>query len=107
MATILSPIIRQKKGTYQQLFKDLNSEGFARVRVNGEIYRTDEEVVLDRYKKHDIEAVIDRLAPSQDRSRLVEACENALRKSEGLLLVMDSEGKDYLYSSNMACPFAG
>jgi excinuclease ABC subunit A len=107
MATILSPIIRQKKGTYQQLFKDLNNEGVARVRVNREICRIDEEIVLDRYKKHDIEAVIDRLDPSQDRSRLVEACENALRKSEGLLIVMDSEGKDYLYSSNMACPICG
>ena len=52
--TILAPVVRQKKGTYGQLFKDLNAEGFARVRVNGEIRRTDEEIELDRYKKHDI-----------------------------------------------------
>jgi excinuclease ABC subunit A len=107
MATILSPIIRQKKGTYQQLFKDLHSEGFARVRVNGKIYRSEEEIFLDRYKKHDIEVIIDRFDPLPDRSRLVEACENATIRSEGLLIVMDSEGKDRLYSSNMACPICG
>ncbi|AKB36518.1 Excinuclease ABC subunit A [Methanosarcina siciliae C2J] len=107
MVTILAPIIRQKKGTYQQLFRDLNSEGFTRARVNGEIHRTDDEISLDRYKKHDIEAVIDRLDPSEDRSRLVEACENALRKGEGLLIAVDAEGKDHLYSSNMACPICG
>src|SRR5512133_403102 len=83
--TILSPIVRQKKGTYQQLLKDLDKEGYARVRVNGKIIRTDEEITLDRYKKQDIEIVIDRLA-SSDRTRLTEAVENALKKSEGLVL---------------------
>ena len=105
--TILAPIVRQKKGTYGQLFKDLNAEGFARVRVNGEIYRTDDEITLDRYKKHDIEIVIDRLNPAEDRSRLVEACENALDQTDGLLIVTDSEGRDRLYSSKMACPICG
>lgn len=107
MVTILAPIVRQKKGTYQQLFRELNSEGFARMRVNGEIHRTDDEITLDRYKKHDIEVVVDRLDPSEDRSRLVEACEIALKKAEGLLIAVDSEGKDHLYSSNMACPVCG
>jgi excinuclease ABC subunit A len=59
--TILAPVVRQKKGTYQQLFKDLDQEGYTRVRVNGEIRRTDEEITLERYRKHDIEVVIDRL----------------------------------------------
>lgn len=88
--TILSPIVRQKKGTYQKLVKDLNSEGFARIRVNGEIYRTDDEITLERYKKHDIEIVIDRLNPKEDHSRLVEACERALERSGGLLIVTGS-----------------
>jgi excinuclease ABC subunit A len=107
MVTILAPIVRQKKGTYGQLLKDLNAEGFARVRVNGEIRRTDDEIVLDRYKKHDIEVVIDRLDPSEERSRLVEACENGLKKAEGLLVVVDPEGAERLYSSKMACPVCG
>lgn len=105
--TILAPVARQKKGTYQQLFRDLNGEGFTRVRVNGEMHRTDDEITLDRYKKHDIEVVVDRLGPAEDRSRLVEACENAIKKAEGLLIAVDSEGKDHLYSSNMACLICG
>ena len=106
MVTILAPLVRQKKGTYQQLVRDLQKEGYSRVRINGEIYRTDEEVALERYKKHDIEVVIDRLETS-DRSRLVEACEAALKKSEGLIIAVDEEGHDYLYSCLMACPECG
>lgn len=105
-ATILAPLVRQKKGTYQQLFRDLDREGYARVRVNGTIYRTDDEITLERYQKHDIEVVIDRLA-TEDRSRLVEACENALKKSDGLIIALDDEGQQHIYSSTMACPLCG
>jgi len=104
--TVLAPIVRQKKGTYQQLLRDLNKEGYARVRVNGTIIRTDEEISLDRYKKQDIEIVIDRLG-SSDRTRLAEAIENALKKSEGLVLVAGEGGKESTYSSLMACPVCG
>jgi excinuclease ABC subunit A len=106
MVTILSPVVRQKKGTYQKLVKDLNREGYLRVRINGEIKRTDEEFALDRYKKHDIEVVIDRVEVS-DRSRLVEACENALKKSGGLVIVVDEKGKETVFSATMACPVCG
>lgn len=87
--TILAPIIRKKKGTYQQLIKDLNTEGFTRVRVNGEIYRTDEEIELERYKMHDIDIVIDRIDvdDENEHSRLVEACERAVERSGGLVYV--------------------
>lgn len=105
--TVLAPVVRQKKGTYGQLFRDLNAEGFMRVRVNGEILRTDEEIELDRYKKHDIQIVMDRLSPAQDRSRLVEAIENALKKAEGLVIVLDADGKEWLFSAKMACPVCG
>lgn len=104
--TILAPVVRQKKGTYQQLLKDLNKEGFTRVRVNGEIHRTDEEVTLERYKKHDIDVVIDRL-DTDDRSRLSEACENALKKSAGLIFVLSSDDKEHIFSSVLACPVCG
>ncbi|MCX6685304.1 MAG: excinuclease ABC subunit UvrA [Methanoregula sp.] len=106
MVTVLSPVVRQKKGTYQQLLRDLNKEGYARVRVNREIIRTDEEINLERYKKQDIEIVIDRLDTS-DRSRLIEAVENALKKSEGLILIVDEAEKESTYSSLMACPVCG
>jgi len=104
--TVLAPIVRQKKGTYQQLLKDLNKEGYARVRLNGKIIRTDEEITLDRYKKHDIEVVIDRLETT-DRARLAEAVENTLKKSDGLVLVADEAGKESTYSSLLACPVCG
>ncbi len=104
--TILAPIVRQKKGTYEQLIKDLGAEGYTRVRVNSKIYRTDEKIKLERYKKHDIEIVIDRIQTS-DTSRLAEASESALKKSSGLLIVSDSKGKDHLYSSTLACPICG
>ena len=106
LITILSPIIRQKKGTYEQLFNDLNKEGYVRIRVDKAIYRTDEEIKLDRYKKHDIEIVIDRFK-TDDNSRLNEAVENALKKSEGLIIVIDKKGNERLYSSKMACPKCG
>ncbi|MGB4234970.1 MAG: excinuclease ABC subunit UvrA [Methanoregulaceae archaeon] len=106
MVTILAPVVRQKKGTYQQLVRDLNREGYMRVRINGEIRRTDEEFTLERYRKHDIEVVIDRLEVT-DRARLVEACENALEKSGGLLISIDESGRESLFSSTMACPVCG
>ncbi len=103
---VLSPIIRQKKGTYEQLFKDLNKEGYTRIRVDKAIYRTDEEIILERYKKHDIEIVIDRIDVS-DKSRLSEACEKALEKSDGLIKILDEKNKEHTYSSKMACPKCG
>lgn len=106
LATILSPIVRQKKGTYGQLFKDLNKEGYSRVRVNKTIYRTGEEIKLERYKKHDIEIVVDRLDVG-DKSRLAEACENALNRSDGLILVLDDNEAEHIYSSKMTCPKCG
>jgi excinuclease ABC subunit A len=104
--TILSPIVRQKKGTYEQLLKDLNAEGYTRARVNKNIIRTDEKVTLERYKMHDIDIVIDRLTTT-DTTRLAEACEHALAKSEGLLIVLNKKDEEFLYSSRMACPVCG
>jgi excinuclease ABC subunit A len=78
--TILSPIIRQKKGTYEKLFEDLHKDGFSRVRVNKEIFKTDDEIELERYKKQDIEIVIGRFNPIEDNNRFMEAIETAIRK---------------------------
>ena len=100
---ILSPIIRQKKGTYEKLISDLNKEGYSRVRVNKELRRTDQKIKLERYKKHDIEIVIDRL-DTNDTSRLAEAVENAIIRSKGLLIVLDGKNKEHVYSANLACP---
>ncbi|MDD4126633.1 MAG: excinuclease ABC subunit UvrA [Methanomicrobium sp.] len=105
--TILSPVIRQKKGTYQHVLTDLNSQGYTRARVDKQIIRTDEEINLERYVKHDIDIVIDRLNPAEDRFRLVEAVESALKNSNGLVIAMPEEGEEKIYSSKMACPVCG
>ncbi|NLI63012.1 MAG: excinuclease ABC subunit UvrA [Methanosarcinaceae archaeon] len=102
--TVFAPIIRQKKGTYQQLIKDLHEEGFSRIRVNGEIYRTEEEIELERYKMHDIDIVIDRVDvdDEDERGRLVEAIEMSIKKSGNLVYVKGSPNsftKDILAKS--------
>ncbi|MEM0465600.1 MAG: excinuclease ABC subunit UvrA [Candidatus Pacearchaeota archaeon] len=105
--TILSPIIRAKKGTYEKKISDLNKEGFTRVRINKIFYRTDEIIKLDRYKKHDIEIVIDRLN-TEDISRLTEAVENSIKKSEDkLVIVLDENNTEKIYSASMSCPICG
>ncbi|MDD1674132.1 MAG: excinuclease ABC subunit UvrA, partial [Methanomicrobiales archaeon] len=107
MITILAPLVRQKKGTYQALLRDLHREGYARVRVNGEIISTEAEADLERYKKQDIEVVIDRFDLS-DRSRLVESVEHALKKSEeGLVIAVYETGEESTHSSRRACPICG
>ena len=88
------------------MVSDLNKDGYTRVRINKNIQRTDEKVKLERYKKHDIEIVIDRLETS-DRQRLAEAVENALKKSEGLIIVLDSSEREHIYSAKLACPICG
>ena len=103
---ILAPIIKKKKGNHKHILGDLNEEGYTRARVNGEIVRTDEEISLERYKKHNIEAVIDRVNVN-DKSRLIEAIENAVQKSDGLVIAMDEKEKDHLYSSKLSCPKCG
>ena len=103
---VLSPLVRQKKGSYEKLISDLNKEGYMRVRVNRELHRSEEKIPLERYKKHDIEVVMDRL-DTADRSRLAEAVEKALERSGGLVIVTNEDGKEQLYSANMACPTCG
>ncbi len=103
---VLSPVIRQKKGTYEKLITDLNKEGYTRVRVDKKVHRSDEKLTLERYKKHDIEVVIDRLK-MVDHPRLVEAIENALLKSDGLIMVLDEKDKEHIYSAKMTCPKCG
>jgi excinuclease ABC subunit A len=105
--TILAPVLKQKKGTHEQLIRELNRDGYTRVRVDGEIYRTDEKIKLARYKAHDIDVVIDRVFV-EDKSRLSEAIENAVKKSEvGLVEVIDESDKGHTFSSVMACPKCG
>ncbi|MGI6589792.1 MAG: excinuclease ABC subunit UvrA [Candidatus Iainarchaeum sp.] len=104
--SIFAPIVRQKKGTYEQLLIDLNKEGFTKVRVDKKIVRSDEKVSLSKYQMHDIDIFIDKVS-SKSKSRLVESIESALKKANGLVIVVDGKGNEFLFSSNMMCPVCG
>ncbi len=109
MVTIFAPVIRKKKGTYEQLFKDLNADGFIRVRVDGQIFRTDDEIKLGRYIMHNIDIVIDR-CDTEDKSRITDAVETALIHAEDGLVYANAGGedeKDSVYSARLACPICG
>ena len=105
--TILSPIIRGKKGEFKKLFEKL-AKKYNRVMIDGILYTFDEIPRLDRNKKHDVDIVIDRLVIREGiRQRLSESIETALKESEGLVKVITKEGEEYLFSQNLACPRCG
>jgi len=100
---ILSPLVRARKGTYQAVFEEIRKAGFTRVRVDGSVSSLDEEIELDRYKQHTIEAVVDRLVISKHdnkeekkaaRTRLTDSVETALKFGEGYVTVNLVDGKD-------------
>src|SRR3989338_963602 len=100
--SILSPIVRGRKGEYYQLFYDYLSLGFSEARVDGRFLSLHEKLILSRYKPHTIEIVIDRLMIKEE-SRLFEAVENALNFSQGLVNVV-FEKNEFLLSSKWTCP---
>jgi len=105
---ILSPVIRGKKGQYETLFKRLLKEGFARVRVDGNIYELEEEIKLDKYKLHNIEIVVDRIKVSSDyRKRISDSVETALKYSGGLCLIYEENGKEHFFNSQLSCSYCG
>ncbi len=87
---ILAPLVRGRKGEYKKVFEDARKKGFARVRVNGTIYNIDEtdDLKLERYEKHDIEIVVDRIVlKAEDRSRIADSVQTALKMAEGVVMV--------------------
>ena len=105
---ILAPVVRGRKGEYTKLFEDLQKDGFARVRVDGEIYDLSDEIKLDKNKKHEIEVVVDRLVIKEDIvGRLTESIETALKQADNLVLFDIVGEKQVLYSCNYACPDCG
>lgn len=101
---ILAPVVRGRKGEYRQLLIDLKQQGYLRVRIDGKIYELEEQVELDKNKKHDIEVVIDRLVVKDKiRTRLADSLETTLKLTDGIGLVNIIEGQDLLFSEKMAC----
>ncbi|MFA4916117.1 MAG: excinuclease ABC subunit UvrA [Syntrophales bacterium] len=102
--SILSPILRGKKGEFQKELKKLLKEGFSRVRVDGETRDLAEEIVLDKNKRHNIDVVVDRLVVKEGiRKRLRDSLEIAAGLSDGLVSIDLSKGKERLFSEKYAC----
>jgi excinuclease ABC subunit A len=114
---ILSPLVRARKGTYQAVFEEIRKAGFTRARVDGNVHSLDDEINLDRYKQHTIEAVVDRLVISQNgekedqkaaRTRLTDSVETALKFGEGYVSVnLVDQKQDIHFSEHLACPEHG
>lgn len=106
---ILAPMIRGRKGAHEKLLEKIKKNGYIRARIDGEIYDlTEEEIKLDKNKKHNIEAVIDRIVIKDGvETRIGESVEAALKIAEGLVVVNVIGGEDHLFSENFACPDCG
>ncbi|WP_295865893.1 excinuclease ABC subunit UvrA [uncultured Oscillibacter sp.] len=106
---IMAPVVRGKKGEYAKTFDEARRSGYVRVRVDGSLYELDEELKLDKNKKHNIEIVVDRLIVRDDvRSRLTDSVETASSLAGGLVLVnLVREERDLLFSQNYACEDCG
>ena len=125
---LLAPLIKDRKGEHRKVFDDVRKLGYVRVRVNGEVRDVDEEIELDRYKMHTIEAVVDRLvvrhgdgagdgdgdspgSSGMDRTRLADSVETAIKLGGGVMKVTDvtdaEHPRDQLFSEHFACVHCG
>ncbi|MBU5626015.1 excinuclease ABC subunit UvrA [Oscillibacter sp. MSJ-2] len=106
---VMAPVIRGKKGEHHKVLEDAKRSGYVRVRADGSMYELDEEIKLDKNKKHNIEVVVDRLIIRSDiRQRLTDSVETASGLSGGLVVVnLLREEKDLMFSQNYACEDCG
>ena len=106
---ILAPLVRSRKGHYRELFESMRRKGYLHVRVDGEVQEITRGMKVDRYKNHDIEVVIDRMAVKDTADeRLKKTIQIAMRQGEGLLMIMDFEtGQTKHFSKRLMCPTTG
>lgn len=117
---ILSPIVKDRKGEYTKLFENLKQKGFQRVRVDGEVFELEDDLILIKTNKHTIEAVVDRIASQKHdpslKGRLTDSIETALKLSNGVVIISEIQDpsfaipekpkkmNDHLFSEKFACP---
>ena len=112
---VLSPIIKDRKGEHLHVFEDARKAGFVRVRVDGRVHDLDEEIALDKKRRHTIEVVIDRLVTEEpggegsasNASRIADSVEQALKLGGGTALIAIEGEDDQLYSEHFACVHCG
>jgi excinuclease ABC subunit A len=106
--SVMSPVVRGRKGEYGQLFRELRDDGFTRVQVDGQVRGLDEEFELDKKLKHDISVVVDRLVMKDGvRRRLTDSVETAARLSDGLIDIALADGPTLTFSEKFACLHCG
>ncbi len=103
---ILAPLVKGRKGEYQRLFERLRKKGFLRVRTNGALHDLDDEIFLEKNRKHTIEVLVDtiRIGPDSEK-RLQDAVAKALEVAEGEVLAVDEAGKERFFSQSLLCPY--
>jgi excinuclease ABC subunit A len=109
---VLAPVVRGRKGEYAELFRDMQTKGFSRARVDGATVRLDEAPKLKKYEKHDIEVIVDRLSVKESaRRRLADSVETALALTGGTVILdfvdlpEDDERRERMYSEHLYCPY--
>ena len=107
-AQLLAPLVRNRKGTYQKLFTEVKQQGYVRIRVDGDFYHVDDDIPLERYVKHDIDVVVDRLVVKPEaRKRFTDSVETCLKLGKGLIrLWLEEPGgkpQELLQSEHLAC----
>lgn len=106
---VLAPLVRQRKGHYRELFESLRKKGYIYVRVDGEIKEIERGMKTDRYKNHNIEVIVDKLAVQpKDSERLKGSVHTALKQGDGLIMIYDKDADTAKYfSSHLMCPTTG
>lgn len=106
--SLLAPVVKGRKGEFKDLFASLLSQGFVRVRVDGEIREIQSCPPLDKNKKHDIEVVVDRISLREGiEPRLIDSVETALKVGKGRLLALLEDGGEIFFSEHLACEYCG
>jgi excinuclease ABC subunit A len=105
---LLAPVIKGRKGHYRELFVQIRKQGYAKVRVDGEVVDITAKMQLDRFKIHDIEVVIDRIVPdASDRFRIGQSVNTALKEGKGIIMVQEENGKVHHFSKFLMDPKTG
>ncbi|MGM0582419.1 MAG: excinuclease ABC subunit UvrA [Bacteroidota bacterium] len=106
--SILSPVVKGRKGHYRELFQQIRKMGFTKARVDGVIVEIDARMQVDRYKTHDIEIVIDRIVVNEkDKYRITQSVKTALKHGNGIMMVRDTDGNIQHFSQNLMDPETG
>jgi excinuclease ABC subunit A len=105
---LLAPLVENRKGEFKELLADLRKRGYVRVRLDGKVARLEElPAGLDKRRRHTIELVVDRLAPSTPATRLADSVETALKEGDGNIVVVPTDGAPLRLSQHRACPDCG